>query len=207
MTTSLVSRRQISIWNSAKLKQFLYKHVFCGGNYYGAFSESATDWEKLVLFLGKNGWARRRIDCNLPAFFRPILWKSVTDFEKIRNLLCGNPLPILGQSVIDSATSFGEICRPFCETPFSGKTLVKICAVFSKKRALVAGKTGSMLGKTCSVLGENRPRFWEYLGQNGSVLVKNRLGLREIGLVFGLACDKAQVSLFWTPSMFGFGCH
>ena len=84
----------------------------------------------------------------------------------------------------------------FVKLRFREKTLVKTCAVFSEKRALVAGKTGSMLGKTCSVLGENRPRFWESLGQNGSVLVKNRLGLREIGLVFGLACDKAQVSLF-----------
>ena len=180
---------------------------FCGGNYYGAFSESATDWEKLVLFLGKNGWARRRIDCNLPAFFRPILWKSVTDFEKTRNLLCGNPLPILGQSVIDSATSFGEICRPFCETPFSGKNIGKDMCRFFGKTCFGCGKNRFHVGKNMLRFGGEQAPFWESLGQNGSVLVKNRLGLREIGLVFGLACDKAQVSLFWTPNMFGFGCH
>jgi len=61
-----------------------------------------------------------------------------------------------------------------------------------------------MLGKTCSVFGENRLRFWMFLGQTGSVFEKNKLQfwdnwLRfgvEIGSVFGLAWDKAQVSLF-----------
>ena len=58
------------------------------------------------------------------------------------------------------------------------------------------------LGKTCSVfLGKNMFRFWEkhapFLGQSGSVFGKKRVGLgRKIGSVFGLAWDKAEVSLF-----------
>ena len=42
-----------------------------------------------------------------------------------------------------------------------------------------------------SVFGEHMPRFWEeqapFLGQSGSVLVKSRLGLGEIGSFLGLA--------------------
>ena len=50
-------------------------------------------------------------------------------------------------------------------------------------------------------LGKNMLRFWEeqapFLGQTGSVFLgKNGSICGEIGLVFGLAWDKAQVSLF-----------
>ena len=52
-------------------------------------------------------------------------------------------------------------------------------------------KPASFWGKTCSVFGEHMPRFWEeqapFLGPSGSVLVKSRLGLGEIGSLLGLA--------------------
>ena len=109
-----------------------------------------------------------RVWGNLP----PILRKSVTDFGEIRHRLWENLSPTLGKSVTD----FGETSHRLWEAPFSGKNLR-----FWK----------NLLGKTCSVFGEHMPHFWEEqapsLGQSGPVLVKNRLGLGEIGSLLGLA--------------------
>ena len=69
-----------------------------------------------------------------------------------------------------------------------------------EEQAPFLGQTGSVFGKntlrlweeTVSVFGKNKLRFWKlvpFWGKTGSVWGK-------IGSVFGLAWDKAQVSLF-----------
>lgn len=81
------------------------------------------------------------------------------------------------------SVTFGDICHKCCEAPF--------------------------LGRTCSVFGENRLRFWEeqapFLGQSVSILVKTGTVWWINWLGFWIGLDKAQVSLFWMQSMFGFG--
>ena len=77
------------------------------------------------------------------------------------------------------------------------------------------GKHASLLGKICSVLGENIPRFGEeqapFLGQSCSVLVKNRLGLGEIGSLLGLVWGSSLTVLntkhvlVWISEFLGLG--
>ena len=100
-------------WNN------FFTNFFSGGNYYGAFSESATDWEKTGAVFGKNGCSRRGIDWNLPAIsidygkmsYRlwenepPTLGKWATDFGKMSHRLWENEPPTLGKW----ATDFGEM--------------------------------------------------------------------------------------------------
>ena len=116
--------------------------------------------------------------------------KSVTDFGEIRHRFWGNPSPISGKSV----TNFGEIRHRFWgnPSPISGKSVTN----FGEMRH-------RFWGKACAFFGKNRLRFWDKQVRFG--LGKNWFGLGEIGSVFGLAWDKAQVSLLWTLSMFGFG--
>jgi len=88
-----------------------------------------------------------------------------------------------------SATDFGKICHRFCEAPFLGKTgsvFGKNMLLFWEKHAPCWEKHAPFLERTGSVFGKNKLRF---LGQTGSVWWK-------IGLVFGSAWDKTQVSLF-----------
>ena len=131
---------------------------------------------------------RRRLWGKLPPILRksatdwenqpPTLGKSATDFGKISHRL-GENLP---QTLGKSATDFGKNHR-FCEAPF--------------------------LGKTGSVFRKNMLRFWDeqapFLGQSGSVLVKTGAVWGKNWLGFWIGSDKAQVSLFWTLSIFGFG--
>ena len=78
-----------------------------------------------------------------------------------------------------------------------GKTCYRLWGNLS----LTLGKSATdfgeapFLGKTCSVFGMNGLCFWE----------KTARFAGEIGLVFGLAWEKTQVSLFRKVSMFGFG--
>ena len=75
---------------------------------------------------------------------------------------------------LGESVTFGDICHKCCEAPF--------------------------LGRTCSVFGENRLRFWEeqapFLGQSVSILVKTGTVWWINWLGFWIGLDKAQVSLF-----------
>ena len=135
---------------------------------------------------------------NLPSILQKIshpLWHEIRRIAEICHRFWGNPSPILGKS----ATDFGEIRHRLWEK--SATDFRKICHRLWENQPPP--------GLWSSVFGKNRLRFWEKqapsLGQSGSVLVKKWLGLGRIGSVFGLAWDKAQVSLFWTLSMLGFG--
>ena len=94
--------------------------------------------------------------------------KSATDFAQISDRLWENEPPTLGKS----ASDFGE----------------KSTTDFEEIRHRLWGNQPPTLGK-------NWLGFRERLGKTGSALGKDWLDLGEIGLVFGLACDKAQVSL------------
>ena len=133
--------------------------------------------------------------------FAPISGKSVTDlgksatnFEEICHRLRGNPPPTLGKSVTD----FGEICHRLWgnQPPTLGSSVFRKKSPFlekfiGKNTFRFWEKHASFLAKTCSVFGEHMPHFSEEqapsLEQSGPVLVKNRLGLGEIGSLLGLA--------------------
>ena len=68
----------------------------------------------------------------------------------------------------------------------TGSVVGKSATDMGKSATDFGKKTVPFLGKTGSVFGTNWLRFWE---KNGSIW-------GEIGWVFGLAWDKAQVSLF-----------
>ena len=99
--------------------------------------------------------------------------------------LSGNQPPILGKSITDfgnaspilgkSVTDFEEIHHRFRGNPLP--ILGKCVTDFGEKHVPFLGKTGSVFGTNKFGLG------------------KNWFGLGEIGSVFGLAWDKAQVSL------------
>ena len=98
---------------------------------------------------------------------------------------------------------FGNNRLRFSEkpAPFLGKT----CPVFGKNRLRFWEKHAPFLGNTCSVFGKNMPRFWEeqapfapFLGKNGSIS-------GEIGLLFGLAWDKAQQKIRFRRRLALFG--
>ena len=133
------------------------------------------------------------------------LGKSNTDFGEIRHRFWGNQSPDFEEISQD----FGKISHQFWNK--LAAFLIKTGSVFGEIRH-VLGKSVTDFGEIChrfwenplqtlrksaTELGEIRHRFWGN-PQTGAVWWK-------IGLVFGLAWDKAQVSLFWTLSMFGFG--
>ena len=110
-------------------------------------------------------------------------WSNNRKYVLGKNRLCSSK---------KTGSGFGEKLVRFLENRFG-------CGEISHRYGEISHwlwkKTVPFLGKTGSVFGTNWLRFWE---KNGSIW-------GEIGLVFGLAGDKAQVSLFWTLSMFGFG--
>ena len=100
--------------------------------------------------------------------------------------LSGNQPPILGKSVTD----FWEMRHRFWGNP---------SPILRKSITDFGGNPLPILGKCVTDFGEKHVPF---LGKTGSVfgtnkfgLGKNWFGLGEIGSVFGLAWDKAQVSL------------
>ena len=97
-----------------------------------------------------------------------IFWRSWGSGEAG---LSGNQPPILRKSVTD----FEEIHHRFRGNP--SPILRKCVTDFGEKHVPFLGKTGSVLGTNKFGLG------------------KNWFGLGAIGSVFGLAWDKAQVSL------------
>ena len=106
--------------------------------------------------------------------------------QEISHRFCGNPSPILGNAspILGNAspifgksvTDFEEIHHRFRGNP--SPILRKCVTDFGEKHVPFLGKTGSVFGTSKFGLG------------------KNWFGLGEIGSVFGLAWDKAQVSLF-----------
>ena len=155
-------------------------------------------WGNLSPTLGKIGrqfW-EIRFRGNLP----PNLGKSATDFEKIRHRFCGHPSLTLGKSATDfreTATDFGKLRFWEKHAPLlgqSGSVLVKNWFRFRK--------TGSVLGKTCSVFWEKTARFrgeiglvfgldWIGLGQNSSL---TSLGLDFRGLGLGVSKTSQPVA-------------
>ena len=131
-------------------------------------------WENLPT-LGKSA-------TNFEEIRHPLWEKSATGFWEIRHRLWGNPSAIFEKNVTD----FGKMNHRLWE---------------NQPPAL--GKSATDFGK--SVFGRNMFRLW---GKTGSVLGEDWLGFRERlarfggkswfgeSWFFGLACDKAQVSLF-----------
>ena len=122
----------------------------------------------------------------------PTLGKSATDFGKISNRLWENRPPSLGKS----ATDFGKINHRLWENrpPTLGKSATNFGKIGNRlweNLPPTLRKFVTRFGVTG--FGEKLARFW---GNTGSVLGKDWLDLGEIVLVFELACDKAQVSLF-----------
>ena len=156
----------------------------------GSVGKPVTDFApisgKSVTDLGKSVTDFKEICPRVWGNLPPILRKSVTDFGEIRHRLWENLSPTLGKSVTD----FGETSHRLWEAPFSGKISVlknllgKTCSVFGKNML-------RFWPKHVPFFGERMPHFWEEqapsLGQSGPVLVKNRLGLGEIGSLLGLA--------------------
>ena len=130
----------------------------------------------------------------------PTLRKTATDFAEISHRLWENQPPTLGKS----ATDFGKISHRLGEN--LPQTLGKSATDFGKNHRFCEAP---FLGKTGSVFRKNMLRFWDeqapFLGQSGSVLVKTGAVWGKNWLGFWIGSDKAQVSLFWTLSMFGFG--
>ena len=155
----------------------------------GSVGKPVTDFApisgKSVTDLGKSVTDFKEICPRVWGNLPPILRKSVTDFGEIRHRLWENLSPTLGKSVTD----LGETSHRLWEAPFSGKISV-LEKFIGKNMFRFWEKHASFLAKTCSVFGEHMPHFWEEqapsLGQSGPVLVKNRLGLGEIGSLLGL---------------------
>ena len=156
---------------------------------HGSVGKSVTDFapisRKSVTDLGKSVTDFKEICPRVWGNLPPILRKSVTDFGEIRHRLWENLSPTLGNlspTLGKPATDFGKL-RFQEKSPFLEKFIGKNIFRFWEKHA-------SFLAKTCSVFGEHMPHFWEEqapsLGQSGPVLVKNRLGLGEIGSLLGL---------------------
>ena len=134
------------------------------------------------------------------------LGNSATDFVEFRQFrhrlwgnqhrLWANKPSTFGKAATNfgknsPVTNFGKICHQLWGNHVTD---------FEEVSLRFWGNASPILGKSVADFGDISHRLW---GKIGSVLGK----FGEIGLVFGLACDKAQVSLSWTPSMFGFGCH
>ena len=167
-------------------------------NMLGSVGKSVTDFApisgKSVTDLGKSVTDFKEICPRVWGNLPPILRKSVTDFGEIRHRLWENLSPTLGKSVTD----LGETSHRLWEAPFSGKISV-LEKFIGKNMFRFWEKHASFLAKTCSVFGEHMPHFWEEqapsLGQSGCVLVKNRLGLGEIGSLLGLVWGSSLIVL------------
>ena len=112
--------------------------------------------------------------------------------QEISHRFWGNPSPTFGKCVTD----FGKCVTDFgkCVTDF-GKCVTDFEEIHRRFR----GNPLPILGKCVTDFGKKHVPF---LGKTGSVfgtnkfgLGKNWFGLGEIGSVFGLAWEKAQVSL------------
>ena len=182
-----------------------------------------TTW--LVLLLEKCATDLMKMFHRLCGNLSPTLGKWTTDFGKISHRLWENPSPTLGKicyrfggnlppALGNPPSDFGKIRHRFWGN--LSPTLRKSVTDFGKIRHRLWGNPSPKFGEICHRFGGNLPqtlgkichRLW---GKTGLVLGKDWLGFRErlarfggICSVFGLACDKAQVSLFWTLSMFGF---
>ena len=96
-------------------------------------------------------------------------------------------------NVLDEQTILCKISHPLWDSlpqtvGNQPRTLLKSATDFGKM-------SHRLWGNQPVILGKNWLGFRERLGKTGSALGKDWLDLGEIGLVFGLACDKAQVSL------------